>query len=87
MNVGDLKKLLEPLQDDVIVVLSKDAEGNGYSPLRDTYLNIYVPDTTWFGDVYVGRFLTPELEENGFTEEDMYDGDDGKSAIVLYPTN
>lgn len=33
MNVRELKDALDNLPDDMIVVLAKDAEGNGFSPL------------------------------------------------------
>lgn len=35
MKVKDLKMLLNGVPDDFEVVLSKDGEGNGYSPLAD----------------------------------------------------
>lgn len=33
MTVGELKKTLENLPDDMPVILQRDPEGNGYSPL------------------------------------------------------
>jgi len=44
MKVRDLRRLLTPLDDDVLVVLSKDGEGNSYSPLADFSKQTYVPD-------------------------------------------
>lgn len=35
MKVKKLKELLQSMPDDFEVVLAKDAEGNGYSPLAD----------------------------------------------------
>jgi len=84
MNVGQLKKLLEPLSDENIVIMSKDGEGNYFSPLADIELAIYIPETTWYGEIRVARFLTPDLERKGYSEEDTA-GDEGRSAIVLYP--
>lgn len=54
MKVKELKKLLEDIPDNYLVILSKDSEGNGYSPL-------YTVD--------VARFNTKhqELEEVGKT--------------------
>lgn len=41
---------------DAIVILQKDAEGDGYSPLRDdndpAVVDAYVAETTWYGEVY-----------------------------------
>lgn len=34
MKVGELKKAIEGLSDDTEVLLQKDCEGNGYSPLE-----------------------------------------------------
>lgn len=77
MNVGDLRKLLEGHDDDTIVVLSKDAEGNSYSPLAQvdepgTY--VYRAVTTWSG----------EIEE---ATEDALSYPDNEPAVVLWPTN
>jgi len=35
MTVKELKKTLEEFEDDDIVIMSKDGEGNGFSPLAD----------------------------------------------------
>ena len=32
VSVGQLRKLLEQFDDDTLVILQKDPEGNGYSP-------------------------------------------------------
>lgn len=53
MKVSELIDKLLLLPPGAEVILQKDAEGNGYSPLHDVDGNaIYVPDTTWSGDVY-----------------------------------
>jgi len=75
--VKDLRRLLAPLDDDVLVVLPLDSEGNGYSPLAGFSKQTYVPDSQYSGEIYM-----PEL-----TEEDVYAGDDGVNAIVLWPGN
>ena len=52
MNVKELKKFIKDLPDDMKIILQKDSEGNGYSPLSCLDDNcIYIPDTTWSGDV------------------------------------
>jgi hypothetical protein len=86
MKVRELRELLSTASDDDEVILSKDAEGNGHSPLASAWPGIYVPDCTWSGDVYL-RELTDEDRKQGYTEEDLYNGDDGRPAIVLIPTN
>lgn len=86
MKVKELRELLVDASDDDEVVLSKDAEGNGYSPLAGGCLAIYVPETMWSGDVYM-RELTTEGRAAGYNEEDLYGGDDGVQALVLTPKN
>lgn len=47
---------------DAIVILQKDAEGNGFSPLRNVADNdpavveAYKAETTWCGEVYEPAF-------------------------------
>ena len=87
MRVKDLIAALATMDPDALVVLQKDSEGNGYSPLTGVDDNcIYVPLSTWHGEIYL-RKLTPFLKEEGFGEEDVYDGSDGRPAVVLYPVN
>ena len=53
MNVKDLKEAISDLPDDMEVILQEDSEGNGYSPLAEADCDaVYVPITTWYGDVY-----------------------------------
>jgi hypothetical protein len=67
--------------------MSSDGEGNSKSPLADLSDAVYVPDSTYSGDTHVARRLTPELEAQGYSEEDCYAHDDGQDAVVLWPTN
>lgn len=59
---------------DAVVILQRDAEGNGFSPMRDFASNDpaiverYVADSTWSGAVYS-------------------DGDDGVPCVVFVPIN
>ena len=72
MTVAELKKHLEKLNDDALVVLAKDSEGNDYSPLFGYNVGWYSPDNSWSGD-----FTTHEDQKE--------EGDE--SALVLWPTN
>lgn len=84
MTVKELKKLLEKVDDNRIVIMSSDGEGNTYSPLADIDdSKNYTPDSTWSGDIGIEE-LTPELINGGYTEEDV---SDGEPALILYPTN
>lgn len=52
MKVKELIEQLQKLPEDAIVILQKDAEGNGYSPVDDAEEAIYVAEKTWCGEVY-----------------------------------
>jgi len=87
MTVGKLKKLLAEHDDSILVIMSSDGEGNNYFPMDDGIDEyIYVSNSNWAGQVYLPELTENEMEQ-GYTEEDLYDGDDGKLAIVLYPNN
>jgi hypothetical protein len=51
--IQTLKELVEayPESEEYEIVMSKDAEGNGYSPLYETCLAEYVPESSWSGDI------------------------------------
>ncbi len=51
MKVRDLLEILSTMDPETEVILQKDAEGNGYSPLYSVYPGIYVAITTWYGEV------------------------------------
>lgn len=86
MTVKELRKLLDEYPDDYVVILQKDTEGNGHSPLEGSWHGVYVPDSTWSGNVHLAE-LTEEDRGQGYTEDDLYDGDDGQFALILYPVN
>ena len=78
MTVSELIEVLKQCKQDDIVILSSDAEGNSYSPLRcwsnnDKYLD---------GEVGI-RELTEECKSNGYGQEDILDC--GENAVVLSP--
>jgi len=51
MNVGELIDYLSSRPREELVILAKDAEGNGYSPLSEADKGFYVAESTWSGDV------------------------------------
>ena len=75
MTVKELKELIESLPDEMLVVLQKDSEGNGYSPLAGDDNCMYIPENTWSGYVY---------EEDELEEDDI---EDAIFSLVLYPIN
>lgn len=75
------KELIKILQEDPEreIVLSRDAEGNGYEGL-------YTVDTCKYNEKEreIGlEKLTSELKKQGYSEDDVMDG--GVKAFVLYP--
>ncbi len=78
MTVKELRTYLNKLDesmDDLQVILQKDSEGNGYSPLAGADDDcIYEPDNTYSGIVYSSE----DAEEEGV---------EGDKVLVLYPTN
>ena len=73
MTVAELKALLLEYDDARLVIIQKDSEGNGYSPLAGAWVGAYHTETTWSG--YAG----PETKDE--------DGYVGSPALVLVPVN
>ena len=88
MKVSQLIEELEKLEKDRIIIISKDAEGNSFSPLSSVWKGLYKsdPDREWEGEVSE-EVLTKEMREQGFEEEDILQGDDAVSAVILTPVN
>lgn len=76
MTVKELIDELLKLPQNVIVVLQKDSEGNGYSPVAGSEAAVYDADNDWSGSVY--------------SDEDVADGDAPEgcpSCVVIFPRN
>lgn len=73
ITVSELIAKLSTLNPDLYVVMSKDAEGNDFSPLQSFEVGTYIPSTTWAGD-----FVAPDEDEDYSNEGD---------AICLWPVN
>jgi hypothetical protein len=87
MNKKELIDALKDIPDNTIIVLSKDSEGNSYSPLANVESMMYTADSKWSGEIHLPE-LTDELIEQGYSEEDIRTVDDGAiPCIVLWPTN
>jgi len=74
MKVKDLIKLLGEYDEEDLVVLAKDGEGNDFSPLSDSLSCKYKADSTWSGEIF-----------SGDEEDDAPEG--SVDACVLWPTN
>lgn len=85
MNVKELRDLLLTLPDDMEIILSKDSEGNNFSPLADYGDNsIYIPETTYSGLVYDDVWTA---EDACMDEADWQKHLDNPRVLVLWPTN
>ena len=85
MTVKDLKELISNLPEDMEVILQKDREGNGYSPLEGGDSDaIYIPDSTWSGEVYNTKWSAYDaaMEESEWEEMKLK-----PRALILYPIN
>jgi hypothetical protein len=82
MTVKQLKKELESVADDLIVILQKDSEGNGYAPLFGCDDNaIYRPKS---GEVF--NLSLPAYEQCMTKQEWIYAKETHPRCLVLYPT-
>lgn len=84
MKVKELIELLKQYDGEREVILQKDVEGNGHSPLSDMWEGAYLPTTTWYGEAGLDRLTQDDIEQ-GYSEEDVVT--DGISALFLVPTN
>ena len=82
MRAKELAELLMQ-HPDRVVVLSRDPEGNGFSPVRDANTGAYVVEES---DVMLELAdLTKDMLRMGYTEEDV--APEGYlPAIVLWPS-
>lgn len=86
-TVSDLIAALGRVPGDTLVILAKDAEGNGYSPWSQLGIRSrYEPDSTWSGEL---------VDPEGPDYNDQPRSDEDKAAIVaathaavvLWPVN
>jgi hypothetical protein len=74
VTVDELRESIADLPGDLIVVMSKDAEGNGFSPLAEVE-----PATRYAADSeYSGECPHPD---------DWDDHPEAVEAVCLWPTN
>ena len=86
MIVKELITLLQTMPEDSIVILQKDSEGNGYSPLASVDAEtIYAAETTWYGEVYSTRWTA---EDTGMDEKEWEEfKEKTPNCVVLAPVN
>ena len=85
MTVNELIKQLRNIEPSTEIVMSKDAEGNDFSPLADVcFYYTYIPTSTWSGDIINLNLSNEELEIN---DEQRKDFENEKKVVTLWPTN
>ncbi len=84
MTVTELIEQLKEMDGERQVILQRDSEGNGHSPLSECWTGTYVPETTWSGEAHL-EVLTDGDRAVGFTEDDVRT--DGEPAVFLSPMN
>lgn len=84
MKSHDLANLLLA-NPNVELILQKDAEGNDYSPLSGIDFDVvYVPDSTWSGEVYAKSWTADDCLMN---EDEWEDMKKNSNYAVLFPVN
>lgn len=87
MNVGELRAALAELPDEWPVILQKDAEGNGYSPLDCMGERMYEADSTWSGECYMTNEWIEQHPGEGYSIEDDGAPEDAVRVLLLQPVN
>ena len=72
MTKNELLEMLKDVPGDYQVIMSKDSEGNAFSPLSNTGCAMYVSTAPWNGEVHGEDDAGEHYKEN---------------AVVLWPTN
>ncbi len=78
MTVKKLKEIIKNMDDDVIIIMSRDEDGNGYAPLSEVDTEFLWSEED--RDIGFGK-LTDDLIKEGYGEEDIIKG---KPALVLW---
>ena len=82
MKIKELIEELSKLDPELMVVLSKDSEGNDYGELRAIDNNSVINSDN---EVHP-HHLTSEMKRSGWSKEDLRSGDDTFTrCVVLWP--
>lgn len=81
MKVRELIEILQQADQDIDVVLSRDAEGNGFNLLIDVDTERTIDN---HNEIHL-RALTQYHIDNGYTDEDLDQTGTGRPCVVLWP--
>ena len=85
MNVKELREAIKDLPNDMEVILQKDSEGNGYSPLYAADSNaVYIPENDYSGGVYS---MDWSADDACMDESEWLKLQKKPRALILAPTN
>jgi hypothetical protein len=85
MKVRELMDSLAELDENAEVILQKDAEGNGYSPLYAVDGDaVYLSNSTWSGDVYSTNWTADDADMD---DEEWDEILKNPRCVVLAPIN
>jgi len=79
ITVKELIKKLENEDQERVIIMSRDPEGNSYSPFENFWTGAYSEEGREAGLDQ----LTQEDEDYGFTEDDILEG---TPALILQPS-
>ena len=77
MKVKELIEVLSGLNPEHEVILSRDSEGNSFSPASSYDLGRYTPESTWSGE---WKSSAQSVKEGGCAKK-------GINAVLLWPVN
>lgn len=85
MKVKELIEELSQYNPEAEVIMQKDAEGNGYSPLCGTDGDaVYIAETSWHGEVYDATMTAEDMD----MDEEEWDAiKSNPRCVVLFPIN
>lgn len=85
MKVKELIEQLNSMDPEAEIILQKDGEGSGYSPLSGADHNaVYIPGCTWAGDVYSTEWTA---DVAGKTDGEWEVIKAMPKCVVLFPVN
>ena len=89
MTIKELKYEIANLPDDMEVIISKDSEGNIFSPLCDIDSNwTYVASTTWDGEIFSMELSDEDAcDEYDLSPEEWEEIKRKPKCLILSPTN
>jgi hypothetical protein len=85
MLVKELMEILQEFDPESEVILQKDAEGNGHSPLSFWYSGYYVAESTYSGSIFADEWSADDCGMDEDEWEKMRE--DTPLTMVLVPIN